>query len=127
MDNQLAELPEVAPPERLLIYPSWGDPGFSLAAYQVNPTVITLVAVTPKLVAQNNPRRWAIGFQDTLVGPSSPRVGIMTDPSRYGHTVNNTLTGSWFTIFNYGPMVSMEWWALSTGGGDFLLYEIELQ
>lgn len=98
-----------------------------MSRFQATPTVITLAPTTVLKVAANNPKRWAIGFQDKLAGPSQPRVGITSQPFDYGHIVDNTLTNSWFTLFKYGPMICQEWYAFSTAGGDFAMYELELQ
>lgn len=127
MTAQELGLPDITPETAMLNLPSWCNPGFQLAAFQVTVTVITIAAGITQKVASNNPRRWAIGFQDSGPAPSNPKVGITTNPFIYGHAVQNTLTGSWFTLFNYGPMVSMEWWATAVGGGDFQMYELELQ
>jgi hypothetical protein len=120
-------LPEITPETAILNLPSWCNPGFTMAMFQATPTEVTLVANTNTQVAANNPKRWAIGFQDALVGTTQPRVSINTNPSVYGHIVDRTFANNWFTIFLYGPMVCMEWWAFSGAGGNFLLYELELQ
>jgi hypothetical protein len=120
-------LPEITPETAILNLPSWCNPGFSLAMFQVTPTVISIAGGATKQIAPNNPKRWFIGFQDNGPAPSAPRVGIISTPFLYGHPVSNNLRDSWFTLFVYGPMICYEWFATSVAGGDFLMYEGELQ
>lgn len=127
MTDQLPALPGIMPNERVLILPSWCDPGFMISMFQATPTEIALVANTVTLVAPNNPKRWAIGFQDALVGLLQPRVGITNQPNVYGHIVDRTFSNNWFTIFTYGPMVCQEWYAFSSASGNFQMYELEMQ
>jgi hypothetical protein len=126
MLEQLPELPAIAPNERVLILPSWCDPGCSVSISQVQINDVTLVGGAIRLLLPNNPRRWALGFQDSQLTPSGALVGVTNRPDVFGDTISVLLRNNWYTTFVYGPMIQMEWYGFSTPGGTVRIYELEL-
>lgn len=107
-----------------LVRPTWADPQYMLATNDAVITHATFPNSEPARVIGANPRRWAIGFvlrsamvADLLVSPW-PDV-------RAGSWVSST-SGSplWFTVFEYGPLVNREWWAIADNIAVLRMVEI---
>jgi hypothetical protein len=93
----------------------------------VFPVTVPLPIGTLVKIASNNPRRWAIGFQQDNTAAPTTFVGINTNPATFGQQLTLRLSDNWFTTFVYGPLIQMEWYAIAQGTCNVLLYEIELQ
>lgn len=108
------ELP-VTPLAMSLVRPTWADPQWMLATNNAVITDVTPPANDPTRVIGANPRRWAIGFviRSTLV--SDLLVSPWPDVVRGSWVSGTAMSPLWFTIFDYGPFVCREWWAIADG------------
>ncbi len=73
----------------------------------------TFATIETEMIVAANPRRWAIGFVQPDLPVLDIRVGPWSDTKRMGWQLNGAINGLWFTAFEYGPLVSRSWWAVS--------------
>lgn len=101
-------------PKPSLIRPVWADPGYFLALYNVSVTDYLLDGATSLLVAPGRPDRWAVGFTVPSNAAFNMWVSPWGDPDGVGF---GKLAGSgtlFYTLFDYGPIVSFDWFAFAS-------------
>lgn len=96
-----------------MVLPSWMDSRrmLGLFDYAARPVAVGAGVVQP--VAPNDPDRWAIGFSGPAI--TDIVVGPMPDPTSLGFSFGSTRRADqlWFSLFEFGPLVSYQWFALS--------------
>lgn len=112
----------IHPPE--FYRPPWADPSFILATNLVQVNPVTLPPATTVLVAGNNPRRWAVGFSLVFAGAGSAQLAPWNDPNIFQFALVNANSALWFWLFQYGPLVTGEWYARSAPAATMRVLEV---
>ncbi len=99
--------------EASLVRPTWADPRWMIAANDATYRDYTFATMDPEMIAAANPRRWAIGFVQPDLPALDIRLGPWSDALRMGWQLNGAINGLWFTAFEFGPLVSRSWWAIT--------------
>lgn len=110
----------------ILYRPVWADPGFILSTNDSRTSDVAGGNGATVKLANNNPKRWAIGF---VVGTSllSPwTVAPWIDPQSFGWPITGTTAVRWFDLFTYGPIICHEWYGLQNGFDAVRVVEIEI-
>lgn len=107
-----------------IVRPVWADPLFLGVVSDYSQTDVVVGALTTLLLAPNNPNRWAIGFScDSVVkaavylSPTSPSSTLGIASPAKGELL-------WYRLFDFGPMVSADWWAVGVGGATIRVHEL---
>jgi hypothetical protein len=124
--TELAPIDVIGSTERVFSRPSWADPLFMVNGNQWTKKTFTTVANTPSKFLSNNPLRW--GF--ICLTYSAPAADVflspMPDSLIRGWLLNATTNEKRFVIFDYGSLVTSEWYAFSTGAVAFGVIEITI-
>lgn len=107
-----------------LIRPVWADPGYFLALYNVTVTDYLLDGVDTLLVAPARPDRWAVGFTVPSNAAFNLWVSPWGDPANVGFGKLGGTGTLFYKLFDYGPIVSFDWFAYSSLPGTVRVTEI---
>lgn len=122
MDTQEEVTPGWVHPS--LVRPTWADPGYLLATNLYRTGLTTTVANATAILVGNNPRRWAIGLSRVQGAASQIRYGPFQNVNSYGISSAGAGFLTWYTVFDYGPMVSQDWYVFSTGVEVLMYHEV---
>lgn len=119
--------PTPVPTQPLTLYrPVWADPGFILSTNDVKTTDFDGVMSPVRVLAPANPKRWALGFLAASGTAVGWRVGPWNDPSIFGVLISTGNDVKWFTLFDFGPLVSLEWYGYPDNSSKIRVIEIEV-
>lgn len=104
--------------------PAWADPGSIAYGTAARMETVTLPPGTTVSVARPDPTRIALGF--SVGGIIIAGVGVAPHPTplTLGWEVTGTSFENWYNLFQYGPLVQLEWFAASSSGGSIMVYEV---
>lgn len=107
-----------------IMRPVWADPTYLAELTEVKRTNVNVPSLGTVKAADNNPRRWAIGFAGYLAGspPAQTTIVSGTLQDARGWVLGDA--GVWFRLFDHGPLVAEEWYIVSGGTAVVTVYEI---
>lgn len=100
-----------------LIRPVWADPGYFLALYNTTLTDVKTSGGGIHQLAPARPDRWAIGFSISPLSINQIDIGPWANPDGFTAARLSATGWTWFTLFDFGPIVTFEWFA-NLGGAD---------
>lgn len=122
----LKELRRISPAEKVFSRPSWSDPTFNLLTSQWVVSEFTLAAATVLQAVSADPKRWGLVFVRISGGVSPIRVSPSPNPTRHGFDITSSVLDRRFTIFEYGPMVQSEWYAICAQVAEVAFYTLTI-
>lgn len=111
-----------------IVRPAWSDPRYALATNTWSWQDFSIVgtAVTTQILV-NNPKRWAFGilsFQPLYIGGY---ISPFSQPDFYGWKLVQDNGPVWFGLFEYGPIVTSEWYLFSMNDQNIRVVEVTIQ
>jgi hypothetical protein len=106
------------------LVPAWADPGIIAYGTAVRRNQYTLPGGSALSVARPDPTRIAIGFAAGALAVAAISVAPGPDPFNEGWAVTQLSSDNWYTIFEFGPLVQLGWFADAASGGAITVYEI---
>jgi hypothetical protein len=106
------------------LVPAWADPGSIAYGTAVRRNQYTLPGGAALSVARPDPTRIAIGFAVGAAAVTTLSVAPGPNPSTEGWAVTQLSSDNWYTIFEFGPVVQLEWFADVIVGAPITVYEI---
>lgn len=111
---------------RMFSRPSWADPEFMLAANTFSPQTVTIGAGATVKIAANDPKRWILG----IVKPNPTTATVVIYPNGADPSIGIQLavgsTGINLSIFDYGPIVSYDWYAFSMAAATLDIWSTQI-
>lgn len=104
--------------------PSWIDPRAIMAQCAVKMKTIVPDVAAPSELAPADPKRVAIGF---LAHTGNVlRVGVGENVAIHHWVIPDQAqpAETWFSLFDYGPLVNLAWSTPGTAGADVLVIEV---
>ena len=106
------------------LVPAWADPGSIAYGTAVRSDRFTLPVGAALSVARPDPTRIAIGFAAGGLLLAALSVAPNPDPFQEGWEVTARSSDNWYTIFQFGPLVQLEWYAYGAAGGAITVHEV---
>ena len=106
------------------IAPGWADPAWVNVALAVRNSVIPLVVGVPVTLARPDPTRVAIGFNVSALFAGEYFVSPAPNPQATGWQLAANQRQLWFNLFNYGPIVQLEWFGDTNFANDLIVWEV---
>lgn len=112
-------------PTTVSFAPSWADPRLVLNTETIRITewVLSVLPQQNYPVAKADPLRRAIGFACGLSGASTAGVTPYPELSGWQISSGGFPHQCWFTIFEHGPLVNLEWW-ITWAATTIYVYEV---
>lgn len=103
---------------------AWLDPGLVSRSLFVRVTAVA--AGGTRRIAELNADRWAVGFVMAPGSSGGVVVAPWSDVTNAQGWSLSALAPLWFKLFDYGPLVTGEWWAAGTDAvtGSVRLVEV---
>lgn len=115
--------------EPMLVRPVWADPRYVGSINTWRPLDVVSVNASSAQFAKNNPTRWAllVVIDGSLTDPAyiSPIDGTTTQGIRLAIREDQQYVS--LTLFDFGPIVSGEWYLYSPGIASIRAYETVTQ
>lgn len=122
----MSDTPISAVTPQTLYRPTWADPGFLLATNDDTIRDVAVLSGNPVQLARPSPKRWAIGFVVPFNQGVDFVLGPYADVNVRGWIPPNTGTLVWYSIFEYGTMVTRDWWCNTAGSTTVRVLEAEI-
>lgn len=119
-------IPDISPIERLFSRPSWADPEFTLTVNEFSPEVITIGAGQTVRLAVNDPKRWILLFSKKNPSTAPVQFAPLGIPVLMGIEMGVIGTLLRLSLFDYGPIVSYEWYGTSAALVDIAVWSIQI-
>ena len=110
------------PPET--IRPAWADPLYLLATNDCIITPHQFTLGSPVQILAANPRRWAFGVIPRNDGNSSGSFAPWAEMDNIGWVMSQAIGPQWFTVFEFGPLVSRQWYLVAVPNSVWKVIEI---
>ncbi len=104
---------------------AWFDPLLLIKVTAVVPADVAVAAGAPVKLAVPNPMRLMIGFMLQLPAVATVTVAPWPKVDQFQIRTLSVTDPNWFKLFDYGPLVSQDWWALATGNTTVRVIEVE--
>ena len=114
----------ISPRERVYARPSWADPSLMMYANEWTFDTYITTGATAAIIVPADPKRWAIGFTLPPAIIAQPRIAPHNDPTNFGQNVLSGFNGTFWNIFNLGPIICNEWYVSGGAGQEIGIYQI---
>ena len=108
-------------------FPPWMDALWMLQASHLETRTVQSVAPGGNAAVPGNSQRWAIGFKHGSGVIAAMAVTPIQSAEAFMWDILGRSEPRWFTIFEFGPMVPMEWYVIGTPGIDVMVFELLIQ
>lgn len=104
--------------------PAWANAGYLLRLCDYDAREFTTQIANNQLVLPADPGRWALGFSRAGSTAANVRVSCWGNPAVYGQLVSTASLDVWYTLLQYGPMVTYQWLLWSDAVEDIIVHSV---
>lgn len=104
--------------------PAWANAGYILSFCDYDPIEFVTTGGTQELVLPSDAGRWAVGFTALNTPSTAVRVSCWGDAQQYGQQVGSGNLNVWFTLFDFGPMTTFQWYAWSASPEPIIIHRV---
>lgn len=120
----LDPLPRVEPGTKIMTRPSWSDPGFMLAANEWQWTPVVFPGPSGGLILPANPRRWGLIWCPPVTGIDIFFIAPDTVDVTLGFRFSGGGSHLRMTIFEFGGIISAQWFGSDSSGETAGVFEL---